>query len=154
MYDVKWNYNDVRMFSIESIKKTNVPSGLYYHSQSYYHLCSHVYNLWWRSFISKLEKSLVNIYINMYIPDKYMAENTCISFSADHSSGKTLNMIVSNKFPFVFAPIGNNKWWNAYTLIHWPITNWHKFLFSRRLAQCTRTFDMLGYRIIYMELCM
>ena len=26
---VKLNYNDVRMFSIESVKKTKVPSGLY-----------------------------------------------------------------------------------------------------------------------------
>ena len=28
------------MFSIESVKKTNVPSGLYWPLQSYYHLCS------------------------------------------------------------------------------------------------------------------
>ena len=28
-YNVKLNYNDVRMFSIESVKKTKVPSGLY-----------------------------------------------------------------------------------------------------------------------------
>ena len=29
MYKVKWNYNDVSLFSIEPVKKTNVPSGLY-----------------------------------------------------------------------------------------------------------------------------
>ena len=31
-------YNDVSLFSTESVKKTNVPSGLYWPSQSYYHL--------------------------------------------------------------------------------------------------------------------
>ena len=30
MYNVKLNYNDVRMFSIEYVKKTKVPSGLYW----------------------------------------------------------------------------------------------------------------------------
>ena len=40
MYNVKFNYNDVRMFSIESDKKTKVPAGLYSPSQSYYHICS------------------------------------------------------------------------------------------------------------------
>ena len=38
MYDVELNYNDVRMFSIESFKKTKFPTGLYWPSQSYYHI--------------------------------------------------------------------------------------------------------------------
>ena len=41
MLNVKWNYNEVRMFSIESVKKTKVTSG-------------------YQNVISKLEKSLVN----------------------------------------------------------------------------------------------
>ena len=28
-YNVQCNFNDVRMFSIEPVKKTNVPSGLH-----------------------------------------------------------------------------------------------------------------------------
>ena len=52
MFNVKSNYNGIRVFSIEPVKKTNVPSGLYRPSQSY------VYNSRWRSIISKLEKSL------------------------------------------------------------------------------------------------
>ena len=45
------------MFSIESVKKTNVPSGLYWLSQPYYHLC-----LW--EIIAKREKSLINVFIS------------------------------------------------------------------------------------------
>ena len=33
MYNVRWNYNDVRLFGIEPVKKTNVPSGLYWPSE-------------------------------------------------------------------------------------------------------------------------
>ena len=44
LYKVELNYYDVRMFSIESIKKTKVPSVLY------------VYNQRWRSIISKTWK--------------------------------------------------------------------------------------------------
>ena len=37
---VKLIYNDVSMFSIESVQKIKVPSGLYWPLQSYYHVCS------------------------------------------------------------------------------------------------------------------
>ena len=40
MYYVRLNYNDDRMFGIEPVKQTNVPSGLYWPLQSYYHIIS------------------------------------------------------------------------------------------------------------------
>ena len=38
--NVEWNYDDVRLLSIEPVKKTNVSSGLYWSSRSDYNLCS------------------------------------------------------------------------------------------------------------------
>ena len=72
MYNVKLNYNDVRMFTMESVKKTNVPSGLHpgrtitctikNEEASYQNLK----NLSW-TYICIYTQTRINIYIYIYI---------------------------------------------------------------------------------------
>ena len=50
LWNVKLNYNNVRMFRIEYAKKTKVPSGLFWPSQSDYQIC------WWKKHCIKTWK--------------------------------------------------------------------------------------------------
>ena len=102
-YCTMLNYNDVGMFSIEPVKKTNVPSRLFWPSQFYYHLCSQE--------IFQLEISLVNTYLQIepknlkQISLKKTKVSLCLLNSYSYEQSSSLSANVTN------LNIRHYMWW-------------------------------------------